>query len=139
MLIGEYQYTLDAKGRVMVPVKLRDDLGGEFILAKGLDGCLFVYPMEGWKKLEERIRDTSMVESRAIARFLFASACQAETDKQGRFLIPQNLRDYAGLDKDVVIIGASVRAEIWSRERWEQSCAQLTSEQVEQAMEKLGF
>lgn len=139
MLIGEYQYTLDAKGRIMVPAKLKDDLGSQFILAKGLDNCLFMYPIEGWMKLEQRIRESSMVESRTVARFLFASACQVETDKQGRFLIPQYLRDYAGLDRDVTIIGASVRAEIWNKERWEQVCSSLTSEQVAQAMEKLGF
>lgn len=139
MLIGEYQHTLDSKGRVMMPVKLRDDLGSNFILAKGLDGCIFMYPLEGWKKLEDRIRESSMVESRAVARFLFASAREAETDKQGRFLIPQSLREYAGLEKEVTIIGASVRAEIWSRQRWEESCASLTSEEVERAMEKLSF
>lgn len=139
MLIGEYQYTLDAKGRIMVPAKIKDDLGGQFILAKGLDNCLFMYPIEGWMKLEERIRDSSMVESRSVARFLFASAVQVETDKQGRFLIPQYLREYAGLDKDVTIIGASVRAEIWSKERWEAVCASLTNDQVVEAMVKLGF
>ena len=90
-------------------------------------------------KLEERIRDSSMVESRSVARFLFASAVQVETDKQGRFLIPQYLREYAGLDKEVTIIGASVRAEIWSKERWEAVCASLTNDQVVEAMVKRGF
>ena len=139
MLIGEYQHSLDTKGRVMVPAKLRDDLGDQFILAKGLDGCLFAYSMDGWKQLDARIRESSMVESRAIARFLFASACPVELDKQGRILIPQNLRDYARLTKEVTIIGASVRAEIWDTAKWEQSCNALTSEDIEEAMKKLGF
>ena len=139
MLIGEYQHTLDTKGRVMVPAKLRDDLGEQFILTKGLDGCLFAYSMGEWAKLDARIRESSMVESRTIARFLFASASPVEPDKQGRILIPQNLREYAHLEKDVTVIGASVRAEIWDKATWEHNCESLTSEDIEAAMRKLGF
>ncbi|WRS27629.1 division/cell wall cluster transcriptional repressor MraZ [Oscillospiraceae bacterium MB08-C2-2] len=139
MLIGEFQHSLDSKGRVNFPAKMRDDLGSRFIVTKGMDSCLAVYPMEEWAVLESKIRALPMSKSRDLQRFLFAGAADLEPDKQGRVLIPQNLRDYAGLSKDVMIIGASVRAEIWDKARWEASCSELTAEHVAMAMEELGF
>jgi len=139
VLIGEYSHSLDVKGRVNFPAKLREGLGNRFILTKGLDGCLFVYSEQEWLVLEDKIRTLPMSKARNLQRFLFAGAVDVEPDKQGRVLIPANLREYAGLDKDVMIIGASVRAEIWDKQRWEESCGDLTSDMVAQAMDELGF
>ncbi len=139
MLIGEYEHTLDAKGRMIFPAKLREELGESFVLTRGLDGCLFVYSIVEWKLLEEKVRSLPMSKTRDLQRFLFASAVQVEPDKQGRILIPQNLRRHAGLQKDAVVIGASVRAEIWDREKWEALCENLTEDSIAQTMEELGF
>lgn len=139
MLIGEYLHTLDNKGRVNFPARLREPLGENFIITKGLDNCLFVYPLDEWRVLEEKIRQLPMSKSRGLQRFLFAGAIEVETDKTGRVIIPANLREYAGLTKDVMIIGASVRAEIWDADRYNQSCEELTSDMVAAAMDDLGF
>ena len=139
MLIGEYAHTIDAKGRVFVPARLREDLGERFILSKGLDNCLFVYSAEEWAALESRIRALPLSKGRQLQRFFFSGASEAEVDKQGRVLLPQNLRAYAGLERDAVIIGASTRAEIWDAKRWAEVNAAITPQTVEQAMEELGF
>lgn len=139
MLIGEYAHTLDVKGRVNFPAKLLTDLGDRFILSKGLDGCLFVYSAEEWGNLERKIKELPLSKSRPLQRYFFAGAAEVEVDKQGRIVIPQKLREHAGLEKDVMIIGASSRAEIWDRERWNLSCEELTAETIESAMEELGF
>ena len=141
MFRGEYQHSLDIKGRVNFPVKIRDGLGERFILTRGLDSCLFVYSGEGWRELESKLRALPMSKSRDIQRFFFASAVEVEPDKQGRILIPQNLRDYAGLGKDIVIIGVSDRAEIWNIESWQEKLNAMTMDaaKMEQAMDELGF
>ena len=141
MLRGEYGHTLDIKGRVNFPVKIRESLGERFIITRGLDNCLFVYSSEGWQELEAKLRALPMSKSRDIQRFFFASAAEMEPDKQGRILIPQNLREYAGLEKDIVIIGVSERAEIWSAHRWTEKLSALTDDaaKIEQAMDELGF
>ena len=139
MLIGEYQHTLDPKGRVNFPARLRESLGSTFIITKGLDNCLYVYSMEEWKVLEDKIRALPMSKSRNLQRFFFAGAAEAEPDKQGRVLIPAHLREYAGLTKDVTVIGASVRAEIWDSERYQSSCEDLTSDSIAESMDELGF
>lgn len=139
MLIGEYQHSLDAKGRVNFPSRLREDLGTRFYITKGLDNCLFVYSAEEWKVLESKIRELPMSKARTLQRFLFAGAVEVEPDKQGRVLIPANLREHAGLSKDVMIIGVSNRAEIWDSERYFASCEELTADMVAEAMDELGF
>lgn len=139
MLIGEYQHTIDVKGRVNFPAKLREDLGERFIVARGMDGCLAVYSFAEWKKLEESFQGHRDSKTRFIQRFIFSSAAEVEPDKQGRIVIPANLRSYAQLQKDVVVIGASVRAEIWSKENWEKNSEQMTPEMIAQAMDELGF
>ncbi len=139
MLIGEYEHTLDVKGRMNFPAKFREDLGLHFIVTKGLDGCLFVYSFEEWKNLEDKIKSLPMSKARNLQRFLFAGAAEVEPDKQGRILLPQNLREYAGLEKEVMVIGASSRAEIWDKARWNSSCEELTSDMIAEAMEELGF
>ena len=106
MFMGEYNHTIDAKGRLIVPSKFREKLGEEFVVTKGLDDCLFVYPMDEWAHIEE---------------FFLAGAASVEVDKQGRILLPPNLRSYAGLEKEIVSAGVLNRVEIWDKEKWEKS------------------
>ncbi|NTV89457.1 MAG: division/cell wall cluster transcriptional repressor MraZ [Clostridiales bacterium] len=119
MLYGEFQHTIDPKGRVIVPFRFREDLGEKFILTKGLDGCICAYSMNEWSKFDAKLSQLpdSDKEARAYARFFYSGAIECEFDKQGRILIPQNLRTHAGLDKDIYIIGVSARAEIWDKAR----------------------
>ncbi|KYO66672.1 division/cell wall cluster transcriptional repressor MraZ [Thermovenabulum gondwanense] len=121
MFIGQYLHSLDSKGRVIMPSKFREGLGENFILTKGLDRCLFAYPMNEWKVIEEKLKALPLAkkEARAFLRLFFSGAVEAEVDKQGRILIPPILREYAGIEKDVVIIGVSNRVEIWSKEEWD--------------------
>ncbi|WMJ23768.1 division/cell wall cluster transcriptional repressor MraZ [Paludicola sp. MB14-C6] len=140
MLIGEYSYSIDVKGRLNFPAKLRENLGGRFIITKGLgDNCLFVYSMEEWQIVEQKIKGLPLSKARNLQRFFFASALEVEPDKQGRIVIPNNLREYANLDKDVMIIGASTHCEIWSKENWDTICTELDSNTIAQAMDELGF
>ena len=120
MFMSEYSHTIDAKGRLIVPSKFRELLGNTFVITKGLDGCLFVYSNEEWKTIEESFRNKPLTskDARKFTRFFFAGACECEVDKQGRILIPSNLREYAGIEKDVVSVGVLNRVEIWSKERW---------------------
>lgn len=139
MLMGEYQHNMDAKGRVTVPSKFREDLGDKFYVSRGLDGCLFVLSAEQWEKLVEKVSAIPMAQGKAIQRYFFSGAAEVEPDKQGRILIPQNLRDHAGLEKDVTVIGAATRAEIWDTARWNEYNASQTDENVEAAMNLLDF
>lgn len=119
--IGEYYHTIDTKGRVIVPLKYRDALGDQFIISKGLDGCLWIHPLEEWRDFTAKLRELSTIdkESRQFKRFFMAGATECEFDKQGRILIPGPLRKYAGLLKDVVLAGMDTRIELWSAEKWE--------------------
>lgn len=139
MLIGEYQHNLDDKGRVNFPAKLREDLGNNFFIAMGPDNCLCVYSEEKWNAFCGEILSFPPAERRRLERLIIRSAAEVVPDKQGRVVIPQNLRDYAGLDKEVVIIGASVRAEIWDKERWGSYCEDFTPDMMAEAMDNLGF
>ncbi len=120
MFMGEYNHTIDAKGRLIVPSRFRESLGSEFVVTKGLDGCLFVYSNEEWANIEEKFRNIPLTtkDARKFSRFFFAGAATCEVDKQGRILLPQVLREYADLQKDVVLAGVLSRIEIWSKERW---------------------
>ena len=111
MFIGEYNHTLDAKGRLIVPSKLRESLGERFFLTKGLDGCLSVYPTEEWEDFTGKLHNLPVTNK---------GACECEIDKQGRILIPANLREFAKLEKEAVLVGVSNRIEIWSRDKWEE-------------------
>ncbi len=121
MFIGEYNHTIDTKGRLIVPSKFREALGDEFVVTKGLDGCLFVYPMEEWTAFTDKLKDLPLTkkDARQFSRFFLAGAASCEVDKQGRILIPSVLREFAGLEKDAVLVGVSSRIEIWSRSNWE--------------------
>ena len=117
MFMGEYNHTVDAKGRLIVPSKFREQLGDEFVVTKGLDGCLFVYENTEWKALEEKLNALPLTNANArkFSRFFLAGATTCEVDKQGRILLPAVLREFARIDKDAVLVGVGRRIEIWSR------------------------
>ena len=134
---GEYYHSIDDKGRLNFPSRLRETLGARFYLSKGLDNCIAVYSESEWEAFEERLRTQSLSKGRKIQRFFLSGAIDVAPDKQGRVLIPQNLRAYAEMDKEVVIIGAGDRAEIWDKKRWEASCDSIDSEDIAQMMDDL--
>ncbi|MBE5963767.1 MAG: division/cell wall cluster transcriptional repressor MraZ [Lachnospira sp.] len=143
MFMGEYNHTVDTKGRVIVPAKLREGLGEEFVITKGLDGCLFGYPEAEWKNFEEKLKGLPLTnkDARQFTRFFLAGAASVEIDKQGRILIPQVLREFAGLEKDVVLVGVASRIELWSKEKWLTCTSKYDDdmEEVAENMQNLGF
>lgn len=142
MLIGEYLHTMDAKGRLILPAKFRSELGECFIITKGFDGCLYGYSIEEWKTIEEKIKTLPLVtgkDARNFTRFFFSSAIECEIDSQGRILISQNLREFANLKKEIVIIGVSSRIEIWSKEKWDEYNETQDSEDIAEKMSFLGI
>ncbi|RZT23044.1 MULTISPECIES: division/cell wall cluster transcriptional repressor MraZ [Fictibacillus] len=122
MFMGEYQHSIDEKGRMIIPSKFREELGTEFILTRGLDQCVFGYPLNEWKVIEEKLKALPFTkkDARAFTRFFFSGAAECQLDKQGRVNIASPLRDYAKLEKDCVVIGVSNRIEIWSKSVWEE-------------------
>ncbi len=143
MFIGEYQHTLDNKGRIIMPSKFREQLGEEFVMTKGLDNCLFVYPKNEWAILEEKLKTLPLTnrDARAFVRFFFSGATECELDKQGRVLVPPNLREHSKLDKDVIVIGVSTRMEIWAKEEWDAYNADdnLSYDSIAEKMAELGI
>lgn len=141
MFMGEYNHTIDAKGRVIVPSKFRETLGDEFVVTKGLDGCLFVYDNNEWAVFEEKLKSLPITnkDARQFVRFFLAGAASVEVDKQGRILLPGSLREFAELIKDVVLIGVGSRIEIWSKERWEGTAAFEDMDMVAEHMADLGL
>ncbi len=139
MLTGEYQHNMDQKGRVTVPSKFREDLGDKFYVCRGLDGCLFLLSAAQWDDLVKKVSAIPLAQGKGIQRYFFSGAAEVEPDKQGRILIPQNLRDHAGLEKDVTVIGAAVRAEIWDTARWAAYNESQTDEAIEASMSLLQF
>lgn len=136
---GTYEHSLDAKGRLFIPAQLRKELGDTLYVTMGMDGCLAVYPQETWNRFTERYSSLPMSQSKSM-RVLFANAAKCEPDSQGRIVIPQKLRRYAGLEKDAVIIGVHDRAEIWSAEAWNaQEEEEMTPEKMAACMAELGF
>lgn len=138
MFMGQFQHALDPKGRLIIPARFRELLGDTFILTKGLDRCLFVYPKDEWAVLEHKLKSLPFTQkdARAFIRFFFSGAVEIEMDKQGRILVPPQLREYAGIDRDIIIIGVSNRAEIWSLEEWE-TYSRQASASYEEIAEKL--
>lgn len=138
MLINTYTHSLDAKGRVFMPAKFREELGEKIIISRGIGGCLFVFSEEGWLDFAGKLRQIPMTDAKAqgFLRVLFASACECEPDKQGRVLLPQRLREFAGMTNEVVANGAMTRVELWSKEGWD---AYLDSASLgyDEALEKL--
>lgn len=141
MFMSEYNHTVDAKGRLIIPAKFRDTLGEEFVVSKGMDGCLFVYANEDWNAFEQKLTSLPLInkEARQFARFFLAGAASVELDKQGRILLPVSLREFAGLDKDVVLVGVGSRIEIWSKEKWESINTDTNMDDITAAMEGLGL
>ena len=142
MFIGEYSHSLDSKNRMIIPAKLREELEGRFIITKGLDGCLYVYPLDEWKQLAEKLKALPLTNKNArdFVRFFFSGASEIEVDKQGRGLIPQNLIEYAGITKDIISIGVLTKVEIWSRERWEQYNSETVDyNELAEKMRELGI
>ena len=121
MLIGEYNHTLDPKKRLAIPAKMRKELGEKSILTKGLNNCLSLYPLAQWQKLTEKLGQLSVgqADTRAFLRTMFARAVEVELDQLGRILVPDYLKNYAGLKQRAVIVGLNDRLEIWDSERWE--------------------
>lgn len=138
MLMGEYKHNIDSKGRLIIPSKFRNDLGERFIVTRGLDGCLFGYPLEAWSALEEKLKKLPLAkkETRAFTRFFYSAATECELDKQGRINIPQSLRQHADLEKACYVVGVSDRFEIWSEERWD-SFAEEAEESFDEIAEEM--
>lgn len=141
MLIGEYEHTLDAKGRISMPAKLRKDMGDTFVVTKGLDGCLFAFSGEEWLNFETKLKSLPLSDKNArnFVRFFLAGATECELDKQGRFLIPANLRFSAKLEKDAVIIGVGTRLEIWNKEDWTSKEDSISADEIAENMTELGI
>lgn len=141
MFMSEYNHTIDAKGRLIIPSKFREVLGEEFVVSKGMDGCLFVYANDDWDAFEQKLTSLPLInkEARQFARFFLAGAAQVELDKQGRILLPAALREFAGLDKDVVLVGVGSRIEIWSKDKYEAVGDGLDMDNITAAMESLGL
>lgn len=141
MFMGEYNHTIDTKGRLIIPSKFREQLGDEFIVTKGLDGCLFVFSKNEWQIFEEKLRSLPLMQKsvRKFTRFFVAGATMCELDKQGRILLPQTLREFAGLEKDVVLSGNLNRIEIWSKENWTENNTYDDMDDIAEQMSDLGL
>ena len=141
MFMGEYNHTLDTKGRLIVPTKFREDLGGEFVVTKGFDGCLYLFPPHAWEEFQEKLNTlpVNRGDSRKLTRFFVAGAANVELDKQGRILVPSTLREFAGLEKEVVLTGMLNRIEIWSRQKWTENNAYGNMDVIAGQMADLGL
>ena len=143
MLIGEYEHSLDAKGRLIMPAKIREDIGEKFIVTKGLYGCLFGFSQNEWTNFEEKLKTLPLTNKNArdFVRFFLSGAIECEIDKQGRFLIAGNLREYSNLEKEAVIIGVGTRIEIWNKEKWKtyNSDENISADEIAENMTMLGI
>ena len=141
MFMGEYNHTVDTKGRLIIPSRFRDELGVEFVVTKGLDGCLFVFPNNEWQAFEEKLKALPLTNksARQFARFFVAGATPCELDKQGRILLPGTLREFAGLEKDVVLTGMLNRIEIWSKSKWNENNSYDDMDDIAEQMTDLGL
>ena len=137
MFIGTSNHNIDSKGRVIIPAKFREELGEVFYATKGKDHTVMVLSKEGWEKLGESLASKPSAMVVKLKRFFFSSAVELNPDKQGRVLLSQDLRDYAGLDKDVVINGAGSQVEIWDAARWKEYNSDLSDEEVYDIMSSL--
>nr|WP_281244071.1 division/cell wall cluster transcriptional repressor MraZ [Halanaerobium salsuginis] len=141
--MGEYTHNMDKKGRLIIPAKIRDELEEKFVITRGLDNCLFLYPMPEWKKLEEKLTSLPMTSKNArnFVRFFFSGANECELDKQGRVSLPLNLRDFAQFEREIVIVGLANRLELWAKEKWDSYLGEVEGsyEDIADAMEELGI
>lgn len=129
MFLGEHRHALDVKGRIIFPARMRDELGASVVLQKGIEPCLYVLPTDEWERQVERVRalPTTHPDARRYARFFFSQASSERIDRQGRLTVPPSFRDYAGLERDVVVVGTGARVEIWDAIRWEQQRSDVES------------
>lgn len=141
MFMGEYNHTVDAKGRLIIPSRFREELKNEFIVTKGLDGCLFVFPGNEWQIFEEKLKALPLTNknARQFSRFFVAGATPCELDRQGRILLPLPLREFAGLEKDVVLAGMLNRIEIWSKTKWMENNSCYNMDDIAEQMSDLGL
>lgn len=141
MFMGEYNHTVDEKGRLIIPSKFREELGNEFVITKGLDDCLFIYNNTEWRALEDKLRALPLTNknARTFARFMLGGAATVELDKQGRILIPQVLRTFASLDKEIVLVGIANRIEIWNKAKWDVASNIDDMESIAEQMADLGI
>lgn len=141
MLIGEYNQNLDAKGRINIPAKFRDDLGGSFVVSKGLDNCANIYPKQEWERFKQELYTVPPSKRRQLQRFFFSGAEECSVDAQGRVVIPPRIREYAGLEKEIVVVGVSDKVEVWNRGKWEDymNSPEFDAEAVADVMEELGI
>ncbi len=141
MFKGRYNHTIDPKGRLSIPSKYREILGDEFVLSKGMDGCLFVYANAEWDAFEAKLSSLPLIneDARKFARFFLSGAQTVTVDKQGRILVPQDLRDFAGLEKDVVFAGLGSRIEVWSADKWKTNDEQIDINAISRGMADLGL
>lgn len=141
MFMGEYQHNIDIKGRLIVPSKFREQLGDQFVITRGLDKCLFAYPLDEWTKVEEKIQTLPLTkkDARSFTRFFFSGASECELDKQGRINIPSNLTSYAELEKETVIVGVASRIEIWSKSEWDKFFDEAEETFTDIAENMIGF
>lgn len=143
MFIGEFNHTVDAKGRINIPAKFREQLNETFFVTKGLDECLFVFPEDEWRVFEEKLKGLPLTNrnARAFVRLFFAGATECTFDKQGRITVPQPLREYAHLEKDVKVIGVGTRVEVWSNQTWESysNPEKISYDEIAEQMAELGI
>lgn len=139
MLLGEFQHNIDAKGRIIVPAKFREELGECFYVTRGLGGCLWVFAQSEWDVILKKFNEMPLVESRDIARYFFSGATDVTPDAQGRIIIPQKLRTHAHLEKDVTFIGLNNRVEIWNTDDWARANDAIDEQSVEEKMARLGL
>lgn len=137
-MTGEYSHHVDEKGRLTIPARFREELGERFVVTKGLDHCLFVYPIPEWSAVEAKLRALPLTSTaaRQFVRLLFSGAAECEPDKQGRVHLPPNLREHARIERDVVVIGVGTRAEVWARAEWERYSAEAAAA-FEETAEKI--
>lgn len=138
-MYGEYEHTVDAKGRMFLPSKFRAELGDKVVLSRGMDGCVCIYPEAEWKKYIEKFSQHPDIDVRHVARIMTSSAMETDVDSQGRVLIQQWMRDYAQLGKTVTVIGVDKRAEIWNREIFAEYKSKMTDERIEAELRRLGI
>ncbi len=140
MFMGEYNHSIDTKGRIIIPSKFREALGEEFVVTQGLDGCLFVYPDDEWMNFITQLKNLpGSKEARQLQRYFMAGAAACEVDKQGRILIPNKLREQAALEKDIIFVGVLSKIEIWSKERWESNNDYKDMDQIAEHMSEFGL
>ncbi len=139
MILGEYRHTLDAKNRTFLPAKLREVLGERIVIAQGVDKCLTVYPMESWEKFEAKVAELPPIKARQVRRWIYGFSQDTTVDSQGRVLIPNAYKEYAGLEKNLVSLGVGDHIEIWSEDEFEATVKGISAEEIEETLIEMGM